>query len=121
MRGLLKLLILAPLALILLAFSMANRQIVMLHFDPLMSGDAASQQAPAPLYMVVIGAVMVGVIFGSASTWLGQGRHRKALRAAKANIEGLRRENEILRAQNTELRLTPSASTSTAVVPTHAA
>ncbi len=119
MRGLLKLLVLAPLALILVAFSMANRQMVILHFDPMTVNDAPALQLPAPLYMVVIGAVMVGVLFGGASTWLGQGRHRKALRAAKANLESLRRENESLRAHNTELRLSPSAST--AVVPTRAA
>ncbi len=119
MRSFLKLLVLAPLALILVAFSMANRQIVVLHFDPVTGGDLPSPQFPAPLFMVVIAAVMLGVIFGGASTWLGQGRHRKALRASKAQIESLRHENQTLRAQNTELRLSPSAST--AVVPTHAA
>ena len=119
MRGLLKLLLLAPLALILLFFSMANRQMVVLHLNPFTASDMPAPQIPAPLYMVVIGAVMVGVLFGGASTWLGQGRHRKALRAAKANLDSLRRENESLRAHNTELRLSPSAST--AVAPTRVA
>ncbi len=119
MRGFLKLLVLAPLALILLAFFMANRQTVILHFDPIPGGDLPAPQMVAPLYMVMIGAIMVGVIFGWISTWLGQGRHRKALRATKAQLESLRRENEALRAQNTELRLSPNSST--AVVPTRAA
>ena len=118
MRGLLKLLVLAPLFLILMAFTMANRQTVIVHFDPITGGDLPSPQLSAPLYMVVIAAVMIGVIFGWIATWLGQGRHRKALRATKAQLESLRRENETLRAQNTELRLSPSAST--AVAPTRA-
>ncbi len=119
MRGLLKLLILVPLALILVAFFMANRQIVILHFDPITGGDLPSPQLPAPLYWIMIGAVIVGLIFGWVLTWLEQGRHRKSLRATKAQLENLRRENEALRAQNTELRLSPSAAA--AAVPTRAA
>ncbi len=119
MRGFLKLLVLAPLALILVAFFMANRQTVILHFDPITGGDLPSPQFPAPLYWIMIGAVIIGLIFGWVLTWLEQGRHRKALRAAKAQLENLRRENETLRAENTELRLSPRAST--AIVPTRAA
>jgi cell division protein FtsB len=62
---------------------------------------------------VLIGAAMFGVVLGGVSTWLRQGRHRKAARAAKATAENLRAENGQLRGQIATLK-TPAASTALA-------
>lgn len=99
MRNFLKFLVFAPLALIFLIFAMANRHNVVVAFDPFNSGDIPSPQIVLPLFIVLIGATMFGVVLGGFATWLRQGRFRKALREAKAKIELLHGENESLRAQ----------------------
>jgi uncharacterized integral membrane protein len=119
MRNFLKILILAPLALIFLAFALANRQNVTISFDPFNSGDIPSPQIVLPLFIVLIGVTMVGVLLGGFAVWMRQGRHRKALRDAKGQIEVLRGEKESLRAQIKASQA--SASTSTALVPPRSA
>ncbi|MCI4678062.1 LapA family protein [Rhodoblastus acidophilus] len=119
MRTFLRVLVLAPLALIFLAFAMANRQNVVVSFDPFSGGDIPSPQIVLPLFMVLIGATMFGVVLGGFATWLGQGRHRKALREARAQVQALRNEIESLRARANG-PVAP-ASASTAIVPTRAA
>jgi uncharacterized integral membrane protein len=114
MRKFLKYLILAPVTLLFLAFAIANRQIVTVSFDPFNSGDIPSPQIPAPLFIVMIAAMMLGVVLGWAATWLRHGRFRKAAREAKAQAEDLRGENAYLRDQVAALK-TPSSST--ALVP----
>ncbi len=99
MRAALKLLVLAPVAFALLAFALANRQTVMLFIDPMNGGDPASPHVPAPLFVIVIISIMIGVVFGGFSSWLRQGRHRKAAREARAKADDLRAENALLRNQ----------------------
>ena len=119
MRNFLKFLVLAPLALIFLAFAMANRQNVIISFDPFNNGDIPSPQIILPLFIVLIGATMFGVVLGGVATWLRQGRFRKGLRDARTQIEVLRDENDSLRKQaRTQL---PTGGTSTALTPTRGA
>lgn len=99
MRNLLKFLIIAPLALIFLAFALANRHNVVVSFDPFGGGDIPSPQIVLPLFLVLIVAIAIGVVLGGFATWLRQGRFRKAAREAKAQVEVMRGENESLRAQ----------------------
>ncbi|WP_374545621.1 LapA family protein [Rhodoblastus sp.] len=119
MRNFLKLLIIAPLALIFLVFALSNRQNVVVTLDPFYGGDDPSTMVVLPLFVVLIGATMVGVLLGGVATWLRQGRFRKALRDAKGQVETLRGENESLRAQVKALQA--PANSSTAIVPTRAA
>ncbi len=120
MRNFLKLLVLAPIAVIFLSFDMANRQNVVVSFDPFNSGDAASPQIVLPLFVVLIAALMLGVLLGGVATWLGQGRFRKAARYANAKAEKLRSENESLRSQLAAVKSAGPASSS-AVVPARSA
>jgi hypothetical protein len=60
MRNLLKFLVIAPLALIFLIFALANRQTVVVSFDPFNGGDIPSPQIVLPLFIVLIVAAMVG-------------------------------------------------------------
>lgn len=99
MKSFLRWLILLPVAIVALLFALANRHIVTVSFDPFTSNDIQGPQITAPLFIVVILAVMVGALLGSASTWLRQGRHRKAARAAGLEAERLRSETEGLRAR----------------------
>jgi uncharacterized integral membrane protein len=99
MRNLLKLLVIAPIALLFLAFALANRHSVIVSFDPFNSGDISSPQIELPLFIMLIGAMMVGVIVGGIATWFRQGRFRAAARHAKVKAEDLRVENAALRSQ----------------------
>ncbi len=87
MRRFLKFLVLAPVALLFLAFALANRQNVTVSFDPFNSGDIPSPQLVMPLFILLIAATMFGVVLGGFATWVRQGRFRKAARAARAATE----------------------------------
>ncbi|MBX9741027.1 MAG: LapA family protein [Beijerinckiaceae bacterium] len=100
MKSFLKWLILAPVALVLLVFAIANREPVRVVLDPLSSGPP-DFQIVAPLFIVLFLTAMLGVLAGGVATWLAQGRHRRAARHAKSDVERLRGECDRLRAQLT--------------------
>ena len=86
----LKLLFALPVAALILVFLFANREWVTINFDPV--GGSGLPPEPAPLYAVVLAAAGFGVVAGSAATWLGQSKHRRALREAEAEAARLRQE-----------------------------
>ena len=86
----LQILILIPVAIVILMFAFANRQWVTVSFDPFAEGGVPVFAQPAPLYIVILVAVMVGVVAGGLATWVSQGRHRRTLRATKVEAAKLR-------------------------------
>ncbi|PPQ32102.1 hypothetical protein CCR94_06655 [Rhodoblastus sphagnicola] len=99
MRAVFRFLFLAPFALLLLGFSVANRQTVTVFIDPFNLTDITLPTFVIPLYILVVGAIMIGVVVGGSSTWLRQGRHRKAAREAARKSAALKAENDALRSQ----------------------
>jgi len=99
MRAIFRFLVLAPFALLLLGFSLANRNTVTVSIDPFNLTDITLPTFAVPLYLLVVGAIMVGVVIGGSSTWLRQGRHRRAAREAARKSAALKAENEALRSQ----------------------
>jgi hypothetical protein len=95
----LRTIVVAVIAIILVCFAFANRQFVTVLFDPFSSPDEASLAIPAPLFAVVIASAMLGVIAGAATTWVSQGRHRRAERHHRAESSKWRAEAETLRTQ----------------------
>lgn len=91
MVKILKTLVIVPLALALLAFAVANRQLVMVSFDPLDSSDA-SLALTLPLFIVIIAAAILGVIAGGIATWFGQRRWRRAARRLEAEVRDVRQK-----------------------------
>ncbi len=87
----LKTLVIAPLALALLAFAVANRQLVALSLNPFDSSDA-SLELTLPLFIVIIAAAVVGVIAGGIATWFGQRRWRRAARRLEAEVHEARQK-----------------------------
>ena len=94
----LKYLIIAPLAIVFLIFAFANRHLVTVSFDPFESGDIPAFSIDAPLFVVIIASIMIGVIAGGVTTWFAQGRHRRAARQIKADAEKLRADLQAAKA-----------------------
>lgn len=91
----LKLLLAAPVAAVLIAFLFANREWVTISFDPI--GGHGLKPVQMPQYVALLVAAGVGVVAGSAATWLGQSRHRRAAREAEAEAARLRNAAPIAR------------------------
>src|SRR5580692_2849426 len=108
MKNFLKLLVLAPIAVLLLIFAFANRQIITVSFDPFVDGDIPAFAITAPLFLILILAMMLGVLAGGAATWFAQGKYRKAARQNRAEAERLRNEAQTSRPTPGDNRIVPS-------------
>ena len=73
-----KYVVLAVVAILLLFFAYATRQIVVVSFDPFSTSENAFFAIPTRLFAVMIVFAAIGVIVGAAATWLAQGRYRRA-------------------------------------------
>lgn len=80
----------ALVALVLLIFAFANRQFISVSFDPFAAGDAPAFAIAAPLFLVLMATLIIGVMIGGAAVWLSQGRFRRAARQSRAEVERLR-------------------------------
>jgi uncharacterized metal-binding protein len=94
MRRFLLWLILLPVAIVGVAFAVANRQIVEINFDPFAASPAQQIEIKAPLFLAIILVLAVGVVIGGFFTWIGQGNHRRALREARGEMSRLRSDVE---------------------------
>jgi uncharacterized integral membrane protein len=98
MRRFLTYILLVPLAIVIVALSVANRAPVTFSLDPVGS-VAPGWSATGPLYVFLFVAVIVGIVIGGIAAWLRQGRWRHAARAERAANERLRSEIGRLRQQ----------------------
>lgn len=71
--------ILAPLAIILIVLSVANRQTVAMALNPFRPEDAVLR-LEAPFFVFLFAALIVGMLLGSLVTWFAQGKHRRRAR-----------------------------------------
>jgi hypothetical protein len=88
--------VLIPLAILIVALAMANRQIVTISFDPF----SATQPAfllRAPLFVLEFILVIAGVLIGGVASWLRQSRWRRAARLREAELRSARNEVDRLR------------------------
>lgn len=97
MKAFFKALVLVPVALIVVLFSVANRAPVRVSLDPI-SRDAPAFALDLPLFAVILAAIAVGILIGGFASWLAQGKHRKAARVNRREAEKLRTEAQSLRA-----------------------
>jgi uncharacterized integral membrane protein len=96
--------ILIPLAIVIVAFAVANRQIVTVSLDPFSSEHPATS-LNLPLFVLVIGLLIAGVVIGGAASWLRHGHLRRTARRFERDIRELRSELA-------SLRQTPSGNAS---------
>lgn len=98
MLRLIKFLLLLPVAIALVLFGVANRQIVTLVLDPV-SPAAEAFKVSVPLFVFFFGTLAVGAVVGSITTWFAQGRHRKAERQFRRERDRLQDECARLKTQ----------------------
>jgi len=80
-----------PVAFIVIAFAIANRTPISVHFDPL------PYELDIPLWAAVIGALAFGFILGAVIRWLFDHRWRADARQGKRHVRALEREISSLR------------------------
>ena len=98
LRKLITALIVIPAALLIVLFAVANRAPVKVSFDPFAS-DPPMFGVSVPLFLLVLVVLVLGVILGGVSAWIGQSRWRRRARTLSAELKVSRAENETLRRQ----------------------
>ena len=90
--------VLVPLSLVLIVFALANRQLTVVNFNPLVSPSAlASPGLGVPLFLVIFAFLLLGVVLGGVAAWLAAGRVRREKRQWQRESERLGRELDNLR------------------------
>jgi uncharacterized integral membrane protein len=85
--------ILVPLCVALVAFALANRQLVAVNINPFV-GPAPADAAGygIPLFVVLYVVLLVGVLLGGTATWFAQGEHRRRERQWRREAQALNQE-----------------------------
>jgi len=102
--------ILIPLAIVIVAFAVANRQIVTVSLDPFSSEHPASSLA-LPLFALIIVLLVAGVVVGGVAAWLRQAKWRRVARRLEREAEELRGEVAALRRSSGGVASVPEART----------
>ena len=93
--------IVVPLAIVIVAFAVANRQVVTVSFDPFSSASPA-YAASLPLFVLIFVLVILGVIIGGVAAWLRQAAWRRTARRLDADGRTLHQELEAMRRRAAE-------------------
>ena len=88
--------ILVPLAVIIIAIAVANRQIVTVSLDPF-SAEHPAASLTLPLFALVIVLLILGVLIGGIAAWLRQSKWRRTARRLEREIADLHIEIEALK------------------------
>ena len=86
-----------PIALVVVGVAMANRQEVSIFLDP--TGRLFEQPVsfPVPLYLLVFGCLIVGIIIGGWAAWLTQGKNRRQKTEYRQEVEKLKYDLSVAR------------------------
>ncbi len=96
LRRILLIVIVLPISVALIMLAVANRHSVGIIIDPLNGDGALTLQAP--LFLVVFGALILGVLIGGVTVWLSQGRYRRGARRANREARRANAQADALRA-----------------------
>ena len=91
-------LVLLPVAIVVVALAVANREVVRLSFDPF-TADTPAFSLPLPLYVLIFASVAIGILCGGIGTWLGQSGTRRTSAARRREIRRLEGETERLKSR----------------------
>ena len=96
--GLISLLILLPLAILAVLFTISNRDMVAVAFWPLPGS------IDVPLYLMALPGLPVGFIVGGVMVWTGKRMLRVRAERAERRSDDLQRELSVMRIREEELR-----------------
>jgi len=88
--------VVVPLAAVIIAFAVANRQTVTVSFDPF-SSTSPAYAATLPLFAVIFVMLILGVLVGGVAAWIRQGKWRRAARRLDGEVRTLHDEIESIR------------------------
>jgi uncharacterized integral membrane protein len=88
--------IVVPLAAVIIAFAVANRETVTVSFDPFSSASPA-YAATLPLFAVILLVLIIGVVIGGIAAWLRQSKWRRTARQLDGEVCTLRAELDAIR------------------------
>lgn len=83
--------VIVPLAVVLIALAVANREVTPFTLDPFNPGNPGLT-VELPLFVHLFLALILGVIIGGVATWIRQGRYRRIARERTLEVEQLRRQ-----------------------------
>ncbi|HZC58123.1 MAG TPA: LapA family protein [Xanthobacteraceae bacterium] len=107
LRKVVAVLILVPLAIVIIAFAVANRQDVTISLDPFGPNASAPWQTQ-PLFVVLIAALILGVIVGGTAAWLRQTKWRRTARRLEREAAALRAEIDTLKRAGAPVSIPPA-------------
>jgi uncharacterized integral membrane protein len=106
LRRIVAVLILVPLAIIIIAFAVANRHEVTVSLDPF-GTSAPAASLTLPLFALLILVLIIGVVIGGSAAWLRQGRWRRAARRLEREAKELVARLEAHQAASAEPSIVP--------------
>jgi uncharacterized integral membrane protein len=89
-------LIVAPLAVVIVAFAVANRQSVTVSFDPF-SATTPAYAMTLPLFALIFVLLILGVLVGGTAAWIGQTKWRRSARKLDSEVRALHQELDAIR------------------------
>lgn len=103
-------LVLVPLCAVLIAFALANRQLVGVNINPFVAPpETGAAGYGVPLFVVLYVVLLIGVLLGGIAAWFAQGPHRRRERHWRREAQQLSQELEALRRRNGQTNPAPLA------------
>lgn len=106
MRRLISWLFGLPLAIVMVAFAVANRGLVTVSLDPFSQTDPWFS-FNMPQWALLFAGILLGLVVGWFSAWFGQAKWRRASRKAQNDLSVAKMENERLKRQSGSTDLVP--------------
>ncbi|MEP3278369.1 MAG: lipopolysaccharide assembly protein LapA domain-containing protein [Stappiaceae bacterium] len=97
MRRILQSLILLPILIVIIALAIANRSPVTLSLDPFAPAEPAVAIENIPLFVLLFGAILLGILLGGIGSWLSQGKWRRRARDSRYEAAKLKQEADTLK------------------------
>src|SRR5450432_4077592 len=96
LRKIVTAIIVVPIAAVIIAFAVANRQTVTVSFDPFSSASPA-YAATLPLFAIVFAVLILGVLIGGIAAWIRQSKWRRSARRLDGEVRAMRAEQDAIR------------------------